>query len=37
MGDIDDGEIFLDFILHAHIKIYCGVDLTQYFPKELMG
>ena len=35
MGDIDIGDMFLNFILHERIRPHAGVDLTPYFPEEL--
>jgi hypothetical protein len=35
MGDIDIGEMFLNFMLHERIQPYAGVDLTPFFPEEL--
>ena len=35
MGDLDIGEMFLNFILDEEIQQYAGVDLTPYFPDEL--
>jgi len=37
MGDIDIGDMFLNFILHAKVQPHAGVDLTPFFPEELMG
>ena len=34
MGDIDVGEMFLNFMLHDSICPLCGVDLTWYFSRE---
>jgi hypothetical protein len=31
MGDIDLGEMFLNFCLDENLHEYCGVDLTPYF------
>ena len=36
MGDIDIGEMFLNFPLHESAQTYCGVDLTTLFPEEIM-
>jgi hypothetical protein len=33
MGDIDVGEMFLNFVMHRDLRVYCGVDLTAYFPE----
>jgi hypothetical protein len=33
MSDIDVGEMFLNFVMHKSLRIYCGVDLTEYFPE----
>ena len=35
MGDIDIGDMFLNFMLHERIQPYAGVDLTPFFPEEL--
>jgi len=35
MGDIDIGEMFLNFMLHERIQPYAGIDLTPFFPEEL--
>jgi len=34
MGDVDIGEMFLNFVLHDELKPHCGVDLTTYYPGE---
>lgn len=34
MGDIDVGEMFLNFCLHEDIQKYCGVDLQSFFGLE---
>jgi hypothetical protein len=34
MSDLDVGEMFLNFILHASLRPHCGVDLTHFFPEE---
>jgi hypothetical protein len=31
MGDVDVGEMFLNFHLHAIIQAFAGVDLTKFF------
>jgi hypothetical protein len=31
MGDMDVGEMFLNFILHESMQALCGVDLTKFF------
>lgn len=31
MGDMDIGEMFLNFILHEYMQALCGVDLTEVF------
>jgi hypothetical protein len=31
MGDMDIGEMFLNFILHESMQALCGVDLTEFF------
>ena len=35
MGDIDVGEMFLNFVLHLSLVALCGVDLTLYFPEDV--
>jgi hypothetical protein len=35
MGDIDIGEMFLNFMLHPRMQQYAGVDVTPFFPEEL--
>jgi len=35
VADRDLGEMFLNFILHEHLRRYCGVDFTKYFPEEI--
>jgi hypothetical protein len=35
MGDLDIGEMFLNFVLHETVQKYCGVDLTCLFPEEV--
>jgi hypothetical protein len=35
MGDIDIGEMFLNFMLHPRMQQYAGVDLTPFFPEEV--
>jgi hypothetical protein len=35
MGDIDIGEMFLNFMLHPRMQQHAGVDLTPFFPEEL--
>jgi hypothetical protein len=35
MGDIDIGDMFLNFMLHSSIRPAAGVDLTPFFPEEL--
>jgi hypothetical protein len=34
MSDLDVGEMFLNFILHASLHPHCGVDLAHFFPEE---
>ena len=34
MGDLDIGDMFLNFMLDPKIQEYCGVDLRPYFQKE---
>ena len=33
MGDLDIGEMFLNFPLHSSLQELCGVDLTHYVEK----
>ena len=35
LGDLDIGEMFLNFPLHELAQIYAGVDLTPYFPEDI--
>ena len=35
MADLDIGEMFLNFGLHASIQGLCGVDLSQFFGAEV--
>ena len=35
MGNLDFGEMFLNFILHERIQVYCRVDLAMFFPEEV--
>ena len=37
LGDIDIGEMFLNFPLDPKLQLYCGVDLSPYFEKDLKG
>jgi hypothetical protein len=30
MGDLDIGEMFLNFPLHASLQKVCGVDMSPY-------
>jgi hypothetical protein len=32
MGDVDLGEMFLNFFLDERVRRYAGVDLTKYLP-----
>ena len=34
MGDMDIGEMFLNFVLHESMQALCGVDLTEFFGEE---
>jgi hypothetical protein len=34
IGDMDIGEIFLNFFLHESMQALCGVDLTEFFGKR---
>jgi hypothetical protein len=34
MGDLDIGEMFLNFCLHPDLQPYCGVDVKPYFLEE---
>jgi hypothetical protein len=34
MGDMDIGEMFLNFILHESMQALCGIDLTEFFGKS---
>ena len=35
MGDLDIGEMFLNFCLHPALQPFCGVDVKPYFPEEV--
>jgi hypothetical protein len=35
MGDLDIGEMFLNFMLHSRLQPFAGVDLTPFFTDEL--
>jgi hypothetical protein len=37
LGDLDLGEMFLNFKLHKFIRPYAGVDLTAYVSTDLSG
>jgi len=37
MGDLDIGEMFLNFCLHPKLQKLCGVDLRPYFAEEIPG
>lgn len=34
LGDIDVGEQFFNSPLDPYVQLFCGVDLTPYFPEE---
>jgi hypothetical protein len=34
MGDMDVGEMFLNFVLHESMQALCGIDLTEFFGEE---
>jgi hypothetical protein len=34
MGDLDIGEMFLNFCMHPELRPFCGVDLKPYFSDE---
>lgn len=36
MGDLDIGEMFLNFCMHPDLQPYCGVDLRPYFQDECL-
>ena len=36
MVDCDLGEIFLNFMLDVDMRPFAGVDLTKYFPEEVL-
>jgi hypothetical protein len=36
LGDIDVGDMFLNFVLHEDVRKVAGVDLSLYFPDELI-
>ena len=31
MGDMDVGDMFLNFVLHESMQALCGIDLTNFF------
>jgi len=35
MGDLDIGEMFLNFCLHPTLQPFCGVDIKPYFREEV--
>ena len=37
LGDINIGDMFLNFILHEDVRVVAGIDLTPFFPEELEG
>jgi len=37
LGDINIGDMFLNFILHEDVRVVAGIDLTPFFPAELEG
>jgi hypothetical protein len=37
IGDLDIGEMFLNFCLHPKLQKLCGVDLRPYFAEEIPG
>jgi hypothetical protein len=37
MGDMDIGEMFLNFVLHESMQALCGVDLTEFFGDQKSG
>jgi hypothetical protein len=37
MGDLDIGEMFLNFCLHPILRPFCGVDLGAYFPESCVA
>jgi hypothetical protein len=36
MGDINIGDMFHNFMLHEKIQCVTGVDLTSFFPEEIL-
>jgi hypothetical protein len=36
MGDIDIGDMFHNFVLHESLHRVAGIDLTFFFPEELV-
>lgn len=36
MADIDIGKMFFNFVLHKHIRVFCGVGLTYIFLELLL-
>lgn len=37
LGDIDVSDMFLNFIMHEKLQEHAGIDLTSFFPEELIG
>ena len=35
MAYLDTGEMFLNFVLHASIKLLCRIDLWHFFQSEV--
>lgn len=33
--DLDLGEMFLNFTLHDSLQVFCGVDLSEFFPDKI--
>ena len=36
MGDLDIGEMFLNFVLTKTVQMHAGVDPTPFFPEEVL-
>jgi hypothetical protein len=36
LDDIDIGNMFLNFVMHERLQVYAGIDLTAFFPEELL-
>jgi hypothetical protein len=37
LGDLDIGEQFHNFVMHAKLQHYAGVDVSSFFPDEFLS